>query len=263
VTSNAENFEAKDFVTADPQRRDAWLGRLSRRLNTGFYAIVRGVIEADADETLALQREARELMKAPTHAYPWSVDGARVLLRALGPGLGTSYTNLFAATERGRELFAAAAWACLTRAERAKVAAGHVAGAAHAVIQTHESWQVHHGMHNDSRRGGAQMPLIASFLLAEGPSAGRLRLWPSGEPTASAVRMNVGDLCLQRDCMELDAGKMLYPLTHGTEPASAPEGAERIVAILRFGIVPEATLQAASAAGADPMDLYLTALTRG
>jgi hypothetical protein len=262
VTSSDEDFEGRDFACADAAQRDAWLGRLAHRLNRGFYATVRGVIEPDADNTLAAQDEARELMKAPTHAYPWSIDGARVLLRALGPALGATYGRLFAATQRARELFAAAGWACLTRAERAKVAAGHVAGAAHAVIQTHESWQVHHGMHNDSRRAGAQMPLIASFLLAQGPSAGSLRLWASGERAASAVRMNVGDLCLQRDCMELDGGKILYPLTHGTGPASRQEGAERIVAILRFGIVPAATLEAASAAGVDPMDLYLKALTR-
>ena len=259
---NEVSFEAGSFRSTDAAERGAWLSRLVEQINHGFFAVVRGVVSPDAEETRSAQEEARDFMSAPTHAYPWSIDGSRVLLRALSPALGQSCRHLFAATEKARELFGALAWACLTRAERSRVEAGHLAGVAHAVIQTNESWQVHHGLHNDSRRGKAQMPLIASFLLAQGRSAGRLRLWPSGQPGASAVEMTVGDLCLQRDCMELQPGRLFYPLTHGTEPATQPTGAERIVAVLRFGIVPVSTVQAMSAAGGDLLDHYLTVLTR-
>jgi hypothetical protein len=262
VSSADTDFDAQAFHASGAPEREAWLAQLVGKLNRRFFVMVRGVVEPEAADTIVAQDEARAFMTAPTHAYPWSTDGARVLLRALSPALGKEHAHLFAATERARELFSAIGWACLTRAERARLEAGHIAGAAPAIIQTSESWQVHHGLHNDSRRGGIQVPLVASFLLAQGPSAGRLRLWPSGQQAAHPVEMKVGDLCLQRDCMEWKPGQILYPLTHGTEAATSPEGAERIVAILRFGIVPMSTVQAVSAAGEDLMDHYLKVLTR-
>ena len=259
------SFDARVFQRAGASERDAWVGGVAKRLNRRFFAVIRGVIDPDAPETLAAQREARDFMTAPTHAYPWSVDGARILLRALAPssGLGASYTHLFAASEPARALFAAVAAACLTTAERERLAAGHVGGVAHPVIQTSESWKVHHGLHNDSRRSGITMPLVASFILEQGAHASHLLLWPSGQPAAKSVETRVGDLCLMRDCIEAKPGQVLYPLTHGTRAATEPAGAERVVAILRFGIVPECTVSAVSAAGLDLMDVYLKALTRG
>jgi hypothetical protein len=255
-------FDVHDRAGAGGPQSAAWLARVVEQVNRRFFAVVRGFLGPGAEDTLAVQSEARDFMRAPTHSYPWSVHGARVLIRALRPSDSELYPQLFAAAERARDLFCAVGRACLTRAERARLSQGHIAGAAHCAIQTNETWRVHHALHNDSRRVRAQIPLIATFVLVQGPSAGRLRLWPSGEPAPRPLETMAGDLCLQRDCIELGQGKILYPLTHGTEAAAEPEGAERIVAILRFGILAESALQAIAACGADPMDLYLKALTR-
>jgi hypothetical protein len=253
-------FEARSL--RDETERTATLSRLVEQLNRRQFAIIRGVVEESDVATRDAQDQAREFMKAPTHAYPWSFRGARVLLRAIEPTRADAFEQLAKTAEKARALFSSISEACLTKAERARIAEGHVGGAAHAVIQSHESWEVHHGLHNDSRRSGQRMPMIATFLLAAGPSAGRLRLWASGWKAPRAIEMKVGDLCLQRDSIELADGKVLYPLTHATEPARSPENAERLVAILRYGILPFATLQALLAANKNPMDAYLDAVTR-
>jgi hypothetical protein len=262
-TTPAVYFDARDWVDADSAGREKWVQDVAECLNDCLFAVVRRIDGASSASATAVREQARQFMAAATHAYPWSEDGQRVLLRGVDVSdlrqSGPALADVCGLAER---LFFTVTEASLTSAERTRLDGEAVLASHDPILQLYESWEGCHGFHNDSRQSHLRLPVIGSYLVTMQEDARGLRLWPGYAEAPFELELEAGDLCLMRDTVETVPGDVRFPLTHGTLPARGPDASERIVAIHRAGIFPRSFLDSIASQGKRLMDLYLESVGR-